>query len=39
MAKNGEGFAARLPDVKPPCSNLAGALGSGHFLMHREGLI
>src|SRR5712671_5417297 len=22
----------RLPDVKPPCSNLAGAYGSGHFL-------
>src|SRR4051794_20193752 len=21
----------RLPDVKPPCSNLAGAIGSGHF--------
>jgi hypothetical protein len=20
------------PDVKPPCSNLAGAYGSGHFL-------
>jgi hypothetical protein len=32
MAKDDEGREPRLPDVKPPCSNLAGAFGSGHFL-------
>jgi len=26
MAKDGERREARLPDVKPPCSNLAGTL-------------
>jgi hypothetical protein len=28
----GERLALRLPDVKPPCSNLAGAFGSGRLL-------